>query len=101
MIDTVVRNLLSNSIKFTDYNGRVGISSVIDKNAVQLAITDNGVGMSATQVEKLFSIDKNNISIGTAGEKGTGLGLVISKEFIAINSGSIAIQSEEGNGSSF
>jgi ligand-binding sensor domain-containing protein/signal transduction histidine kinase/DNA-binding response OmpR family regulator len=101
MIDTVVRNILSNSIKFTEYNGTVTVESNETDDDVVIKISDNGVGMTTEQLHKLFSIDKNNISTGTAGEKGTGLGLVITHEFIQINRGAIRAESQPGKGTSF
>lgn len=100
MIDTVIRNIISNSIKFTEYNGQVMIHSIEEENNIILRISDNGIGMLPEQLEKLFSIDKTN-TIGTAGEKGTGLGLVISKEFLQINKGEILVESEPKKGSTF
>jgi ligand-binding sensor domain-containing protein/signal transduction histidine kinase/DNA-binding response OmpR family regulator len=99
-IDTVIRNIISNSIKFTEYNGQVSIHSIEEENNIILRVSDNGIGMLPEQLEKLFSIDKTNTT-GTAGEKGTGLGLVISKEFLEINKGEIWVESEPGKGSAF
>lgn len=101
MIDTVIRNLMSNSIKFTNYNGTVTVRTADTDHAITICISDTGVGMLKDQLEKLFSIDKNNVSVGTAGERGTGLGLVVTKEFIAINKGDIQVESETGKGTSF
>lgn len=101
MIDTVIRNILSNSIKFTDYNGNVHITSSCENGNTILTIADNGIGMKKEQLKKLFSIDKKNIARGTAGEKGTGLGLVISKEFLEANNGKIKVESVYGRGSAF
>lgn len=102
MIDVVVRNILSNSIKFTDYNGTITIRSAAATNgSIGLTITDTGIGMRKEQLKKLFSLDKKNIAAGTAGEKGTGLGLVISKEFLEINNGTITVESTPGKGSTF
>jgi ligand-binding sensor domain-containing protein/DNA-binding NarL/FixJ family response regulator/nitrogen-specific signal transduction histidine kinase len=101
MIDTVIRNILSNSVKFTEYNGKVSISAQTLGEQVMIAVKDSGVGMSKEQLQKLFDLDKNNISTGTAGEKGTGLGLVICAEFISVNMGSIDVESESGKGTSF
>jgi ligand-binding sensor domain-containing protein/CheY-like chemotaxis protein/AraC-like DNA-binding protein len=101
MIDTVIRNLLSNSVKFTEYNGKVTIGAQTVDGQVVITIKDSGVGMSREQQQKLFDLDKSNISTGTAGEKGTGLGLVICAEFISINMGSIDVESEPGKGTSF
>jgi signal transduction histidine kinase/DNA-binding NarL/FixJ family response regulator len=101
MIDAVVRNVLSNSIKFTEYNGKITVSTQRVGDSVTLCIGDNGVGMSKTQLERLFKIDKNNVSKGTAGEYGTGLGLIIVNEFVKSNNGSIRIDSEVGKGTTF
>lgn len=101
MIDTVVRNLLSNSIKFTEYNGRVTVSSFAHDDDIVLSIADTGVGMSTDQLKRLFKLDKANISSGTAGERGTGLGLVISHDFIAANNGKINVESRPGQGTTF
>jgi CheY-like chemotaxis protein/AraC-like DNA-binding protein len=101
MIDTAVRNLISNSIKFTEYNGTISIVTECNNEYVAIKIADNGVGISQEQLKKLFQLDKTNISTGTAGEKGTGLGLVIVREFIQINKGSIAVGSEPGRGTEF
>jgi ligand-binding sensor domain-containing protein/signal transduction histidine kinase/DNA-binding response OmpR family regulator len=101
MIDAVVRNIISNSIKFTEYNGKISVKTTETDENVEIRITDSGVGMNKEQLNKLFSLDKNNISVGTAGEKGTGLGLVITQEFIQINRGHITVDSEPGKGSRF
>jgi ligand-binding sensor domain-containing protein/signal transduction histidine kinase/CheY-like chemotaxis protein/AraC-like DNA-binding protein len=101
MIDTVIRNIISNSIKFTEYNGSITISSTETEENVEIKVSDTGVGMTRDQLQKLFSLDKNNISVGTAGEKGTGLGLVISQEFININRGQIKVESQPGKGTDF
>lgn len=101
MIDTVVRNLLSNSIKFTEYNGKVNVSSLAHDDDIVLSIADTGVGMSADQVNLLFKLDKANISSGTAGERGTGLGLVICHDFVEANKGRINVESQPGQGTTF
>jgi ligand-binding sensor domain-containing protein/signal transduction histidine kinase/CheY-like chemotaxis protein/AraC-like DNA-binding protein len=101
MIGTVIRNILSNSIKFTEYNGRVHVRSVEHGDHITLVIADNGVGMTGDQMERLYSMDKTTISPGTAGEKGTGLGLVIVKEFLQANNGDIRVDSAPGKGSTF
>jgi CheY-like chemotaxis protein/AraC-like DNA-binding protein len=101
MIDTVLRNLLSNSIKFTEYNGKVTVTSTAHDDDIVLNIADTGVGMSADQVKRIFDLDKANISTGTAGERGTGLGLVICHEFIEANKGKINVQSQPAQGTTF
>lgn len=101
MFDTVVRNLLSNSVKFTEYNGSVTVSSVIHDAEIVISVSDTGVGMSDDQLQRLFKLDKDNISVGTAGERGTGLGLVICRDFIEANKGKINVTSKPGAGTTF
>ena len=101
MISTVIRNLLSNAIKFTPMYGKVTISKEVRKNDVVLNIADTGVGMNPTEVQKLFELETNTSKPGTDEEQGSGLGLVICREFIRLNSGKIWVKSEEGKGSTF
>lgn len=101
MMDVVIRNLLSNSVKFTDYNGEVRISATLADDKVLLRLEDNGVGMTEAQVNALFQIDKTNVNTGTAGEKGTGLGLLIVHDFLQANHAAIQVESAPGKGSSF
>ncbi len=98
MVDTVIRNILSNSIKFTEYNGEIVITANMYEDIVEIVVEDNGKGMSANQLETLFEVDKDRIGKGTAGETGTGLGLVICKDFIQRNAGDINIESTLGEG---
>lgn len=101
MLDAAIRNIISNSIKYTDYNGKVEIHSSEKEDSIILRITDTGIGMGKEQLDKLFNIDKTILMAGTAGEKGTGLGLIITKEFIEINKGHLWVESTPGKGSSF
>jgi signal transduction histidine kinase len=98
-IDTVFRNLLSNAIKFTPVNGRILIILEEKENEVVIEITDNGIGINKENLESIFSIDKE-VSLGTNNEKGSGLGLVLCKEFVKANRGEISIESEEDSGTS-
>ncbi|MDN4164957.1 ATP-binding protein [Cytophagales bacterium LB-30] len=98
---TVIRNLLSNAIKFTPKGGEIAIRVNEWKDAVEISIKDNGVGMPKEVQEKIFRIDQKHSTKGTAGEKGTGLGLILCKEFVEKNGGHIAVHSEEGKGSDF
>ena len=102
MITTVVRNLVSNSIKFTKENGQVK-TLVIDDGSelLTICVEDNGIGMSASTINKLFRIDSNHTTLGTANEKGTGLGLILCKEFVEKNNGKMWVESTEGIGSKF
>lgn len=101
MIDTAVRNILANAIKFTDYNGRVEVNAARNGDKIILRITDTGVGMSPEKIKKLFKLDTTDVTSGTAGEKGIGLGLVISHQFITLNKGTIWVESTPEQGSSF
>ena len=100
MIDTVIRNLLSNSIKFTQAQGKIIISAKSTKDEVIISVTDNGVGMKKETVKKLFA-DTMYTTYGTQGEKGTGLGLELCKYFVNKLGGKIWVESEYGKGSTF
>jgi len=101
MINTVVRNLLSNALKFTPKGGEIRIEAGIVDNEIFVSIKDSGLGMDETARKKLFKIDEFHNSVGTSGETGTGLGLIICQEFISRNGGKIIVESESGKGSSF
>jgi len=100
-VSTVIRNLISNALKFTMEGGQVKIEATESHDMVSISIHDNGVGMSEEVIDKLFRIDKKHTTKGTANEKGTGLGLILCKEFVEKNGGSIAVKSKEGEGSVF
>lgn len=101
MIDTVVRNLVSNAVKFTNAGGRIEISISGEQDNYLVEVKDNGIGMSESELKNLFSLDKTVSRIGTANEKGTGLGLLIIKEFISMHSSEIEVDSKRGEGSAF
>jgi signal transduction histidine kinase len=101
MIEFIVRNLISNAIKFTGLNGMIIIYLTDKTNFLQAEVSDTGVGISAEDMQKLFMLDSNFSNEGTLGEKGTGLGLIICKEFIEKNNGRIWVESKPGKGSSF
>ncbi len=98
MTRTVLRNIVSNAIKFTRPGGTVTLSSEITGDRVTLLVEDTGIGLSKEQAAELFRLKKNVSTPGTADEKGTGLGLIISKEFIEANKGTFLIESEPGRG---
>lgn len=100
-VTTVIRNLISNAIKFTPKNGTITLSATKSNEEALVSIADSGVGMSQEVMNKLFRIDAKHSTKGTADEKGTGLGLVLCKDFIEKNHGNIGVQSEEGKGSTF
>ncbi|HNT21890.1 MAG TPA: PAS domain-containing sensor histidine kinase [Saprospiraceae bacterium] len=101
MATTVIRNLISNAIKFTDPNGRIQVRSSMNGKLVEIAISDNGVGIEKSKIEKLFRIGENIKSVGTSGESGTGLGLILCKGFVEKHGGRIWAESEVGRGSEF
>ncbi|MCX6169276.1 MAG: tetratricopeptide repeat-containing sensor histidine kinase [Ignavibacteriales bacterium] len=101
MIKTVLRNLISNGIKFTIQGGRISVNFKNDENYVEVRVEDNGTGISKEILERLFQIDNVSTSEGTNGEKGTGLGLILCKEFVEKNGGIIRAESELGKGSKF
>lgn len=100
-ITTVLRNLITNAIKFTNPNGRVLVSARKKEGFAEVCVEDTGIGMSKETMEKLFRIDVHHTTLGTANEKGTGLGLIVCKEFVEANGGRIWVESEEGKGSKF
>lgn len=101
MVATIFRNLISNAIKFTKKEGRITVSSDIDGDFVKLYIADSGVGIKEEDINKLFKIDSTFTTRGTENEKGTGLGLILCKEFVEKNGGTITVSSEYGKGSVF
>jgi two-component system sensor histidine kinase/response regulator len=101
MIKTILRNLISNAIKFTHKNGKVEVKAIAINNQVKISVSDSGIGMTKETIAKLFRIDANQSTPGTENEKGTGLGLVLCKEFIEKHGGKIWVESESGKGSTF
>jgi len=96
-----LRNLISNAIKYTETGGNVNIFVIPVKNQIEISISDDGVGMKDETRKKLFDISTNITTKGTANEKGSGLGLVLCKEFVEKNGGRIWAETEEGKGSIF
>jgi two-component system, sensor histidine kinase and response regulator len=101
MILTVIRNLISNAIKYTRDGGSITIDVNRKKDFYELSVTDTGIGIKPENMEKLFRIDINYSTRGTADESGTGLGLILCKEFVQKNGGSLWVESEYGKGSTF
>lgn len=97
----VFKNLISNAIKFSYREGKITISAREKKYWIELEISDEGVGMSKTNLHKIFRLDNNYLALGTAQEKGAGIGLLLCKEYVEKNGGKIWADSEEGKGSSF
>jgi len=101
MIKTVFRNLISNAIKFTSEGGNISINGIQIKNNWQFEIKDTGIGIAKENIPKLFRIDTHHTTLGTKQEKGTGLGLILCKDFIEKHRGKIWVESEKGKGSTF
>lgn len=101
MISIVIRNLISNAIKFTHPGGEIILRAELVNNQLQVSVKDNGVGISAENVSRLFRIEEAYSVQGTNNEKGTGLGLILCKEFVEKHQGKIWVESEPGKGSTF
>jgi len=101
MITTVVRNLVSNAIKFTPEGGEIKIFTEENDQEVIVSVQDSGIGIAKEDIAKLFRIDVHHTTIGTSDEKGTGLGLILCKEFIDKHNGRIWVESEPGRGATF
>lgn len=101
MITTVLRNLLSNALKFTFSGGEINVSASVNGNFIEISVIDNGIGIEGVNLEKFFRIDSKVMSKGTVDETGTGLGLILCKEFVEKNGGTIWAESEMGKGTVF
>ena len=101
MIETIIRNLFSNSIKYTKENGTILLSADLKNEYVEISISDNGIGMDEKTKNTLFKIGETKSTTGTEGETGTGLGLILCKEFVEKNGGKIWVETEIGKGSDF
>ena len=101
MISAVLRNLISNAIKYTHPEGNITITVEEKQHEMLVSVSDNGVGISKVDREKLFKIDQTYSTSGTKNEKGTGLGLILCKEFVEKHDGKIWVESEVGKGSTF
>ena len=101
MLRTVLRNLISNAIKFTKFGGNIRVYAILKQDRVEITVSDTGVGLNEEVRNKLFSLKTNETTIGTANEKGSGLGLILCKEFVEKHGGKIWVESELGKGSDF
>jgi two-component system sensor histidine kinase/response regulator len=97
----VIRNILSNAIKFSNTGGAIEIGFRSEQGLTSIYIRDNGIGISPENLDRLFHLDNEYKSQGTAGESGTGLGLILCKEYLDMHGWSLDVTSEEGNGSTF
>jgi two-component system sensor histidine kinase/response regulator len=101
MIDTVLRNLIQNAIKFTSQGGGVIVSAHIDHEWMWVQITDTGIGISKERIKNIFKIDTTLSTLGTKGEVGSGLGLHVCNELVQKFGGKMEVISQEGNGATF
>jgi len=101
MITTVLRNLLSNAIKFTPQGGSIRFEATKQKKMIEICIADNGMGMTEETMASLFKLDVFTSTLGTNKETGTGLGIILCKEFIEKNNGKLWVESSLNNGTIF
>ena len=101
LITTVLRNLLTNAIKFTHANGKIVVSTKNKDGFLEVSVNDSGIGMNQQNLEKIFKIDSKFSNLGRNNEKGTGLGLILCKEFVELQGGKIWVTSKVGIGSTF
>ena len=101
MITTVIRNIVANAIKFTHPDGKIVIRAEKVNKEIVISISDTGIGITDTQKNRIFDVDYSKSTTGTANETGTGLGLVLCKEYVECNGGKIWFESEVGKGTTF
>ena len=101
MLSTILRNLISNAIKFTNINGEIVIKAEKSDNQTIISVKDNGIGLTNEEINKLFKLEESFSNNGTQNEKGTGLGLLLCKEFVDKHEGKIWVESNKGLGSTF
>ena len=101
MLNTTLRNLITNSIKFTPSQGKIDITILERLDNFEFSIKDNGIGLKEENIKKLFNKDENTSTLGTNNEKGTGLGLLLCREFVEKHDGKIWVNSKPGKGSEF
>ncbi|MBF0409534.1 MAG: hybrid sensor histidine kinase/response regulator [Candidatus Riflebacteria bacterium] len=101
MVNTVIRNLISNAIKFTPENGEIRVKVKATDQSVEVSVGDSGVGISPEDQGRLFNVTTHFTTYGTAKEKGTGLGLILCRELVGLQKGTFYLDSEKGKGSTF
>ncbi|NJK85313.1 MAG: HAMP domain-containing histidine kinase [Bacteroidales bacterium] len=101
MLNVILRNLISNAIKFTNNNGNIQVKAFKNDDCVVIQVCDDGVGIEESMIKQLFKIDSTHTSLGTNQEKGTGLGLILTREFVVKHEGKIWAESTPGKGSTF
>jgi len=100
-LKVILRNLISNAIKFTADKGSIKLSTTIENNELIVSVTDSGKGMTEEEIDKLFYLNTHFSHSGTSGEKGTGIGLLLCKELVELNGGKLKVKSKLGKGSTF
>jgi signal transduction histidine kinase len=101
MLKIILRNLISNAIKFTNYGGVIEINSFLRKDEIGISIKDNGVGIEPQKTKNIFTSHENATTLGTQNEEGTGKGLALCKELIDRHQGRICVTSKKLEGSTF
>ena len=102
LVPSTIRNLVSNALKYTDEGGQISIGcNKTDGNFIEFYVKDNGIGIPKEDMNKLFRIDENITTEGTNRERGTGLGLILCKDFIEKHGGNIWVESKKNKGSTF
>jgi len=101
MLSSVLHNLLANAIKFTPAGGRIDVTASNGVTATEVTVADTGVGMAPEAMQKLFRLGSTTSTPGTAGETGTGLGLILCHDLVCKNGGRLSVRSEAGKGSAF
>lgn len=98
MVDFILRNLISNAVKFTPRNGKIWVKAIVNNGHIEISVKDNGIGIPGESKSKVFKSTEHISTYGTADEKGTGLGLMLCKDFVERNRGEIWLNSEVGKG---
>jgi len=101
MLDTILRNLISNAIKFTQTKGVIQIYSTLKNDFVEITVKDNGVGMSESEIASIFNVNEISSNLGTSNEQGSGLGLILCRDFVESHGGKIWVESAVNQGSEF
>lgn len=99
MLETIIRNLITNSIKFTNDGGNIKIGAKANADSTEIYVEDNGIGIPAEEIDKMFRIDQSYSTLGTRKETGSGLGLILCREFVKKHGGNIWVESQVGKGS--
>jgi len=100
-MEIVIRNLISNAIKFTHVGGYIEIKAYKEAKKLTISVSDNGIGIAKENMKKLFGEELGFSTIGTQSESGTGLGLLLCKDYTEKNGGYMSMHSEQGKGSTF